>query len=77
VPHVIVKLYPGKSAAQKARLSDAITRSVMEILDHDDDAVSVGFEEIGAEDWMERVFEPDVLGKWSTLTKPPGYGPRP
>ena len=30
MPHVIVKLWPGKSEAQKARLAEKITRDVME-----------------------------------------------
>lgn len=32
MPHVIVKLWPGKSEKQKKRLADAITRDVMEVL---------------------------------------------
>jgi hypothetical protein len=30
MPHVIVKLWPGKSERQKQQLADAITRDVME-----------------------------------------------
>ncbi len=32
MPHVIVKLWPGKSENQKTRLAEAITKDVMEIL---------------------------------------------
>ena len=32
MPQVVVKLWPGKSEQQKKRLSDAITKDVMEIL---------------------------------------------
>jgi len=32
MPHVIVKLWPGKSEQQKTRLAEAITKDVMEIL---------------------------------------------
>jgi hypothetical protein len=31
MPHVIVKLWPGKSEAQKRNLADRITRDVMDI----------------------------------------------
>ena len=31
MPHVIVKLWPGKSAEQKKELADAITQDVMRI----------------------------------------------
>jgi 4-oxalocrotonate tautomerase len=77
MPHVIVKLWPGKSAEQKTQLSDAIVRDVTRILSCDEDSVSVGFEEIPSQDWTERVYEPDILNKWNTLAKEPGYGPRP
>ncbi|MFV0623482.1 tautomerase family protein [Sphingomonas sp. ac-8] len=77
MPHVIVKLWPGKSDTQKQRLADAITQNVTSILGYGDDAVSVAFEEVASADWTEQVFEPDILGKWDQLAKEPGYGPRP
>jgi 4-oxalocrotonate tautomerase len=77
MPHVIVKLVPGKTDAQKQRLTDAITRGVTELLDYDADAVSVAFEEVAADAWETAVHRPDILGKWSSLTKQPGYGEAP
>ena len=77
MPHVIVKLWPGKSDEQKRMLSDAIVRDVTTILNCGDESVSVGFEEVAPQSWTERVFEPDILGSWDNLTKEPGYGPRP
>jgi len=77
MPHIVVKLWPGKSAEQKAQLTDAIVREVMGILGSGPQSVSVGFEEVPSENWTEQVFEPDILNKWDTLTKEPGYGPRP
>lgn len=77
MPHVIVKLWPGKTEAQKQHLSAAIVRDVTGILNYDDEAVSVGFEEIPPGEWSARVYGPDIRDKWSTLTKQPGYGPDP
>ena len=74
MPHVIVKLWPGKTEAQKQELTDAIVRDVTSALNCGPDSVSVAFEEVPAHDWDACVFEPDILGKWSTLTKEPGYG---
>lgn len=34
MPHVIVKLWPGKSDDQKQRLTQIITRGVMDVLDY-------------------------------------------
>lgn len=73
MPHVIVKLWPGKSEQQKQRLADAITRDVMEALDYGEESVSVGFEEVSASDWREEVYKPDILDKPATLYKKPGY----
>jgi 4-oxalocrotonate tautomerase len=77
MPHVIVKLWPGKSDEQKRRLSDAIIRDVTSILNYGDESVSVAFEEVPSNEWTDRVFNPDILGKWDSLTKEPGYGQRP
>lgn len=77
MPHVIVKLWPGKSAEQKARLTGAIVRDVTSILHYGDESVSVALEEVAPDDWIEQVYNPDILGKWELLTKEPGYGPRP
>lgn len=73
MPHVIVKLWPGKSEQQKKRLADAITREVMAALQSEEASVSVGFEEIASEDWTEKVYQPDIQAKWDQLYKKPGY----
>ena len=37
MPHVIVKLWPGKSEQQKTRLAAAITKDVMDVLQDSDE----------------------------------------
>ena len=73
MPHVIVKLWPGKSEAQKSRLAERITHAVMEILNYGDESVSVAFEEVSAKDWKQKVYEPDILRQPDKLYKKPGY----
>ena len=73
MPHVIVKMWPGKSEKQKARLAEAITRDVMDILDYGEEAVSVAIEEIKARDWAEQVYRSDIKKNWDKLYKEPGY----
>ncbi|MEZ5963116.1 MAG: tautomerase family protein [Planctomycetota bacterium] len=73
MPHVIVKLWPGKSQQQKQRLTDAITRAVTRELGYGEESVSVAFEEVRAEDWKEQVYLPDVVGQSDKLLKKPGY----
>ncbi|MDP1027057.1 tautomerase family protein [Sphingomonas sp. KR1UV-12] len=77
MPHVVVKLWPGKSDDQKRRLTDAIVRGVTDTLGYGEDAVSIGLEEVPPADWTARVYQPDILAKWPSLTKQPGYGERP
>ena len=73
MPHVIVKLWPGKSEQQKARLAQAITKDVITVLHHGDESVSVAIEEIDADEWAEKVYRPDIEQKSDTLYKKPGY----
>ena len=73
MPHVIVKLWPGKSEDQKARLADAITRDVMNVLNYGEESVSVAMEEVEPQDWAEQVYKPDIVNKPEQLYKKPGY----
>ena len=62
MPHVVVKLYSGRSEAQKLRLAEAITRAVTSALRCPEDDVSVAIEDVEPADWTERVYEPDIIG---------------
>ena len=73
MPHVIVKLWPGKSEQQKQQLAAQITESVKSVLGYGDESVSVAFEEVTAKDWKEKVYQPDILSQPDKLYKKPGY----
>lgn len=73
MPHVIVKLWPGKSEQQKQRLAEAISQDVIKILHCGEESVSVAMEEIEAQDWVERVYKSEVKNRWDALYKKPGY----
>jgi 4-oxalocrotonate tautomerase len=73
MPHVIVKLWPGKSEQQKRRLVEAITRDITTVLHNGDESVSVALEEVTAAEWREQVYRPDIVEKAATLYKKPGY----
>jgi 4-oxalocrotonate tautomerase len=75
MPHVIVKLWPGKSEKQKTSLAEAITKNVMDILHYGEESVSVALEEIKSQEWTEKVYKPDIQDKWDKLYKKPGYDP--
>ncbi len=75
MPHVVVKLWPGKSEKQKQRLADLITKDVMEVFDYGEESVSVAMEEVKPQDWNEKVYKPDILNNWGNIYKKPGYDP--
>lgn len=75
MPHIIVKVVPGKSDAQKSRLAEAITRGAIDIFNSKEESVTVAIEEVEKQDWMKKVYTPDIQNKWKTLYKKPGYGP--
>ena len=73
MPHVIVKLWPGKSEAQKQRLADKITKDVMDVFNYGEESVSVAMEEVSSKDWAEQVYKRDIQAKQDKLYKKPGY----
>ncbi len=64
MPHVIVKLWPGKSEQQKTHLAETIAG---------EESVSVAIEEVRSQDWAQEVYKPDIQQKWDKLYKKPGY----
>ena len=75
MPHVIVKLWPGKSEQQKKKLAEEVTKAVMSTLHYGEESVSVGIEEVKPQDWTDQVYKPDILRKRETIYKEPGYEP--
>ncbi|MFL6333283.1 MAG: tautomerase family protein [Pyrinomonadaceae bacterium] len=73
MPHVIVKLWPGKSEEQKARLAEEIVKDVTKVLSYGEESVSVAFEEVETQDWAEKVYQPDIVNNSEKLYKKPGY----
>jgi 4-oxalocrotonate tautomerase len=71
MPHVIVKLWPGKSEEQKTRLAEAITRDVMEIFHYGKEAISVAMEEINPPDWAEKFINRTSLENRSSYIRNP------
>ena len=73
MPHVIVKLWPGKSEQQKTRLAEAITKDIMDILHYGEESVSVAMEEVKPQEWVEEVYKPEIRNNLDKLYKKPGY----
>jgi 4-oxalocrotonate tautomerase len=75
MPHIIVKLWPGRSEQQKNELTDKITKALIDTLGAKESSISVAFEEIPKERWGTEVYKPDIIDKQNTLYKKPGYKP--
>jgi 4-oxalocrotonate tautomerase len=73
MPHVVVKLWPGKSEAQKTQLAEKIAQDVMDVLSYGEESVSVAIEEVKSSHWAAQVYRPDIKAKWDRLYKKPGY----
>ncbi len=72
MPHIIVKMYPGRSHEQKQALAQELTKTLMSVLGSKKEVISVGIEDIAPTDWAELVNKPDVLAKPDTIYKQPG-----
>ena len=76
MPHVIVKLYPGRSEQQKQALARALTEAVTRTLNSGEDSVSVGIEDVTPNELTAKVYRPDIIDKADTIYKKPGYDPQ-
>ena len=75
MPHVVVKMFPGPTEAQKASLADAIVRSLVETVGSREKSISVAIEEVQPQDWMTQVYASEIGPHLDQLYKKPGYGP--
>jgi 4-oxalocrotonate tautomerase len=73
MPHLIVKLWPGKSEQQKTRLAEEITKGLMDVLAYGEESVSVAIEEVPPQDWAKKVYTLDIMSNPEKLYKKPGY----
>lgn len=73
MPHVIVKLYPGRTEKQKELCTEKITQAIIETMGAEEKSISIAFEEIPKEIWKQTVYQPDIIEKENDLYKKPGY----
>jgi 4-oxalocrotonate tautomerase len=75
MPHVIVKMYVGRTEQEKTRLAEEMTKAARTAIGSADKSISVAIEDIAPDDWAEKVYRPDIKAKWDTVYKKPGYDP--
>ena len=73
MPHVVVKMFAGRSEEDKQRLAERVTLAVMNSIGASEDSISVSVEDVRPEDWTARVYDPDIAGRPEIIYKKPGY----
>jgi len=75
MPHVIIKMYSGRTEEQKKKLAEEVAKAVMASTGNGEESISVSVEDIAPSDWTDRVYKPDIENGPGKLYKRPGYGP--
>lgn len=70
MPHIIVKLWPGRNDGIKSKLAKRIANTVAEELNVDMGDVSVTIEEVQREEWGEKVYKTEIKNNPNIYHKP-------
>ena len=70
MPHIIVKLWPGRNEEIKKNLAERIADTVAEELKVNKGDVSVALEEVPREDWGEKVYKAEIKDNPKLYHKP-------
>jgi len=73
MPHVTVKIAPGRTEEQKTLLASAIVQDLVAIANVREENLSVAIEEVTPEDWDAKVYQPEILPNRDKLYKKPAY----
>lgn len=72
MPHVIIKMFSGRSIADKKAITEAVSEA-LQSTGIAEDSISVAIEDVKPADWTEKVYRTDILGAGDTLFKRPNY----
>lgn len=70
MPHIVVKLWPGRNEEIKNNLAKKIADVVVEELKVDIGDVSVAIEEVNRSDWGEQVYKREIKDNSNLYVKP-------
>ena len=70
MPHIVVKLWPGRNEEIKANLAKKIADAVVEELKVDIGDVSVAIEEVNRSDWGEQIYKREIKDNLNLYVKP-------
>ena len=70
MPHVVVKLWPGRNDEIKKNLAERVAQTVADNLGVDVGDVSVAVEEVEKRDWGEKVYKAEIKDNPNIYHKP-------
>jgi len=73
MPHITIKMFPGKTEEQKQQLTAAIVQNFIDLFQYNEDALSVSIEDVPKSEWKEKVYQPEIIDNKEHLYKEPGY----
>lgn len=72
MPHVTIKLYPGRNDEVKKKLAEKIALEVADGLQVRSGSVSVAFEEVSQEDWKD-IYIKEIVNNMENIYRRPDY----
>lgn len=74
MPHIIIKLWPGKTSEEKSNLVKKFKEDMNETMGIPKSVITVAFDEVKPEDWYDEVHVPLIDGnKTGKMYIPEGY----
>lgn len=74
MPHIIIKLWPGKTSEEKSNLVKKFKEDMNETMGIPKSVITVAFDEVKPEDWYDEVHVPLIDGnKKGKMYIPEGY----
>lgn len=73
MPHIEIKLFPGRTDEQKRKCAEKIAADVSEIFGCEISSVSVAIKDVEKNEWKEKVWDKNIVADKDYLYKKPGY----
>lgn len=73
MPHFQIKLLEGKTEEQKQKLAKEVVKAAQSVIGYGDESFSVTIEDFTFDEWKNKVYPKDIVGRKDILYKEPGY----
>lgn len=73
MPHVSVKMFPGRSEEQKKALTEAIAKALIEHASSSEPSISIAIDDVAKDDWNTQVYDTQIAPAMERLYRKPGY----